>query len=125
MQKDDTGHGELLESDGQRTQRSSNSVYESTSLLASEPQGSDRIIVVPEPIPVSPTTSLTERIVSLDQFRGYTVFLSVFITFLGGFTVMPDVFRHNKVWFSLADAIMPQFFMAVGFGYRLTALKAR
>mgnify|MGYP006983383230 CR=1 FL=1 len=69
--------------------------------------------------------ALSERIISLDQFRGYTVFLSVFVTFLGQYSVMPDVFRHNKVYFSLADAIMPQFFMAVGFGYRLTALKAR
>ena len=63
------------------------------------------------------------RIVSLDQFRGYTVVGMLFVNFLGGFQVVPAVFKHHNTYCSYADTIMPQFFFAVGFAYRLTFLR--
>ena len=63
------------------------------------------------------------RIVSLDQFRGYTVVGMLFVNFLGGFVVVPAVFKHHNTYCSYADTIMPQFFFAVGFAFRLTFLR--
>lgn len=63
------------------------------------------------------------RIVSLDQFRGYTVAGMLLVNFLGGYQVVPAVFKHHNTYCSYADTIMPQFFFAVGFAYRLTLLK--
>jgi predicted acyltransferase len=63
------------------------------------------------------------RIASLDQFRGYTVVGMFFVNFVGHFSVMPAVFKHHNTYCSYADTIMPQFFFAVGFAYRLTLLK--
>jgi predicted acyltransferase len=63
------------------------------------------------------------RIVSLDQFRGYTVLGMFFVNFLGGAAAIPAVFKHHNTYCSYADTIMPQFFFAVGFAYRLTFLR--
>ena len=45
------------------------------------------------------------------------------VNFLGGFRVTPALLKHNDTFFSYADSIMPQFFFAVGFAYRLTLLR--
>ena len=66
---------------------------------------------------------MRRRIVSLDQFRGYTVVGMLFVNFLGGYQVVPAVFKHHNTYCSYADTIMPQFFFAVGFAYRLTFLR--
>jgi predicted acyltransferase len=66
----------------------------------------------------SPGTSV--RLVSLDQFRGYTVLGMLFVNFVGPFIVTPAVFKHHHTYCSYADTIMPQFFFAVGFAFRLT-----
>jgi predicted acyltransferase len=63
------------------------------------------------------------RIVSLDQFRGYTVVGMLLVNFLGGYQVVPAVLKHHNTYCSYADTIMPQFFFAVGFAYRLTFLR--
>ena len=63
------------------------------------------------------------RIVSLDQFRGYTVLGMFVVNFLGAFAVTPALLKHHNTYFSYADSIMPQFFFAVGFAYRLTFLR--
>jgi predicted acyltransferase len=67
------------------------------------------------------------RIVSLDQFRGYTVLGMLFVNFVGKFDVfdhiLDGVFKHHNTYCSYADTIMPQFFFAVGFAYRLTYLR--
>ncbi len=63
------------------------------------------------------------RIVSLDQFRGYTVVGMLLVNFLGGFQVVPAILKHHNTYCSYADTIMPQFFFAVGFAYRLTFLR--
>src|SRR5262249_10369674 len=63
------------------------------------------------------------RIASLDQFRGYTVLGMFLVNFVGGFLVIEStlpILKHHHTYFSYADTIMPQFFFAVGFAYRLT-----
>src|SRR5262245_48048834 len=60
------------------------------------------------------------RLVSLDQYRGYTVAGMFLVNFLGGFAVTPAVLRHHNSYCSYADTIMPQFLFAVGFAFRLT-----
>jgi predicted acyltransferase len=64
------------------------------------------------------------RLVSLDQFRGYTVLGMFVVNFLGAFAVTPALLKHHQTYFSYADSIMPQFFFAVGFAYRLTFLRS-
>jgi predicted acyltransferase len=63
------------------------------------------------------------RIVSMDQFRGYTVAGMFLVNFLGGYAAIHPVLKHNNNYFSYADSIMPSFMFACGFSYRLTALR--
>jgi predicted acyltransferase len=72
---------------------------------------------MPEAQPTPP------RLVSLDQFRGYTVLGMFLVNFAGGFAVLPDTIRHHHTHFSYADSIMPQFLFAVGFALRMVFLK--
>jgi predicted acyltransferase len=67
----------------------------------------------------SPRTS-TERLVSLDQFRGYTVVGMLLVNYFGGYTACAQVLKHTHDYCSYADTIMPQFLFAVGFALRLT-----
>lgn len=60
------------------------------------------------------------RIVSLDQFRGYTVAGMFLVNFLGGYAACPRILKHTHDYCSYADTIMPQFLFAVGFAFRLT-----
>lgn len=62
----------------------------------------------------------TNRIASLDQFRGYTVAGMFLVNFIGGFAATPIIFTHKNTFCSYSDTIMPQFFFAVGFAFRLT-----
>jgi predicted acyltransferase len=66
---------------------------------------------------VRPTTN---RIASLDQFRGYTVAGMFLVNFLGAYAATPLLLKHHNTFCSYADTIMPQFFFAVGFAFRLT-----
>jgi len=66
---------------------------------------------------------MKSRIASLDQFRGYTVAAMIVVNFIGGMQVVHPVFKHHNTYCSYADTIMPQFFFAVGFAYRLTFLR--
>lgn len=63
------------------------------------------------------------RIISLDQFRGYTVAGMLLVNFLGGYRTIHALLKHHNTYCSYADTIMPQFFFAVGFAYRLTFLR--
>jgi predicted acyltransferase len=65
------------------------------------------------------------RIISLDQFRGYTVAGMCLVNFLAPFAAIPPLLKHNESWFSYADSIMPSFFFVVGFSFRLTYLRRR
>jgi len=62
----------------------------------------------------------TPRIASLDQFRGYTVAGMFLVNFVGAFAATPILLQHKNTFCSYADTIMPQFFFAVGFAFRLT-----
>jgi predicted acyltransferase len=65
------------------------------------------------------------RIVSMDQFRGYTVAGMFLVNFVGGYAAIHEVLKHHNdlPYFSYADTIMPSFMFAAGFSYRLSALK--
>src|SRR5271165_6321764 len=65
------------------------------------------------------------RIVSMDQFRGYTVAGMFVVNFVGGLAAFPEVMKHHNglPYFSYADTIMPSFLFAAGFSYRLSALR--
>src|SRR3974377_1054226 len=65
------------------------------------------------------------RIVSVDQFRGYTVAGMFLVNFVGGLALFPEVLKHHNghPYFSYADSIMPSFMFAAGFSYRLVALR--
>jgi predicted acyltransferase len=63
------------------------------------------------------------RLVSLDQFRGYTVAGMFVVNWLGAFAITPEILKHHRTWCSYADTIMPQFFFAAGFALRLVYLR--
>jgi len=65
----------------------------------------------------------SRRIVSMDQFRGYTVAGMFVVNFLSGLQATPKLLIHHNTYFSYADSIFPGFLFAVGFSYRLTALR--
>lgn len=65
----------------------------------------------------------SRRLVSLDQFRGYTVAGMFLVNFVGGFEavkLVTPVLCHHHDYCSYADTIMPQFLFAVGFAFRMT-----
>lgn len=62
------------------------------------------------------------RLVSLDQFRGFTMLGMLVVNFLGSYAVCPRLLRHTHDYCSLADTIMPQFLFAAGFALRLTLM---
>lgn len=64
-----------------------------------------------------------QRVASLDQFRGYTVAGMLLVNYMGRFDQTPAILDHHNTYCSYADIIMPQFFVAVGFAFRLTYLK--
>jgi predicted acyltransferase len=68
----------------------------------------------------NPNPAALQRLVSLDQFRGYTVIGMILVNYVGGFAVVPEVLKHHNDYCSYADTIMPQFLFAVGFAFRLT-----
>lgn len=74
------------------------------------------------------TEPASRRIASLDQFRGYTVAGMLLVNFLGSYDWISrnlPVLDHHNTYCSYADTIMPQFFFAVGYAYRLTLMKRR
>ncbi|MDG3002176.1 heparan-alpha-glucosaminide N-acetyltransferase domain-containing protein [Paludisphaera mucosa] len=75
------------------------------------------------PTSTSTTTPPSPRIVSMDQFRGYTVAGMFVVNFVGGLKALPEVLKHHDHYFSYADTIMPAFLFAAGFSYRLSALR--
>lgn len=66
------------------------------------------------------------RRVSLDQFRGYTVLGMIAANFMQDARFIVEGFpflRHAQTGFGYSDSIMPQFFFAVGYAFRLTFLR--
>lgn len=77
----------------------------------------------------APEASISSnRLVSLDQFRGYTVAGMFLVNYIGSFAVIGAFLPTLKHWHthcSYADTIMPQFLFAVGFGFRMSYLRRR
>src|SRR6516225_8343139 len=71
------------------------------------------------------TAPSSSRIISMDQFRGYTVAGMFVVNFVGGLAAFPEVLKHHNghPYFSYADTIMPSFLFAVGFSFHLTTLR--
>ena len=67
-----------------------------------------------------PRTEPGGRVLSLDQFRGFVVLYSFILPMLGALDLMPPVFKHMNSFFSLQDATMPMFYVAIGFAMQLT-----
>jgi len=57
----------------------------------------------------------TNRLSSLDQFRGYAVLGMIVVNYLGNYACCPRILRHTNDYCSYADTIMPNFLFAVGF----------
>lgn len=76
--------------------------------------------LVPETALTGTARPKSERLTSLDQFRGYTVVGMMLVNYFGGYKACPQVLRHTHDYCSYADTIMPHFLFAVGFALRLT-----
>lgn len=72
---------------------------------------------------VLPNMTSKDRIASIDQFRGYTLFAMIMVNFLGGFQAMPWQFKHHEVQMSFADTVAINFLFAVGLGQSLSFRK--
>ncbi len=68
-------------------------------------------------------STTSPRLLSIDQFRGYSVAAMFIVNFVGGLAVTHHVLKHNNTHFSYADSIMPSFIFICGFSYRMTWLK--
>ena len=69
----------------------------------------------------TPPPALPNRITSLDQFRGYTVFGMFLVNYMGSYKdITPNILLHHHTYTSYADLIMPHFIFCVGFAFRLT-----
>lgn len=71
----------------------------------------------------SATAVKQPRVVSMDQYRGYTVAGMFLVNFVGHYAAFHYVLKHNSGFFSYADSIMPAFIFCAGFSYRLTAIR--
>lgn len=69
------------------------------------------------------TDKVKTRILSMDQFRGYTVAGMFLVNFCGSYSVVKSVLEHGDGVFKYADSIMPSFIFCAGFSFRLTALR--
>lgn len=68
------------------------------------------------------TSTPRKRVAALDQFRGYIMAGMFLVNFIGNYAAVHIVFKHNNTFCSYADTIMPGFFFAVGYAFRLTWL---
>lgn len=66
----------------------------------------------------SNATSTSDRISSIDHYRGYAIFGMILVNYLGGFDSMPWQLKHHDYGMSYADTIAPLFMFVVGMGMR-------
>lgn len=64
-----------------------------------------------------------ERLILLDQLRGYAIAGMVFVNWLGNFESMPWMLKHHREGMSYADTIAPLFMFVVGIGFQMTFLR--
>jgi predicted acyltransferase len=75
----------------------------------------------PPPLP----DRASDRLSSLDQFRGYTVLGMFLVNFVSGYREVPRWLHFEHTYCCYHDTIMPQFFLAVGFALRLAYVRRR
>ena len=61
-----------------------------------------------------------ERILSLDQFRGFAIFGMILVNYLGYFDAIPETMKHPHYGMTFANTIAPFFLIAVGMGFRMS-----
>ena len=61
-----------------------------------------------------------ERIVSLDQFRGFAIFGMILVNYLGYFDAIPETMKHPHYGMTFANTIAPFFLIVVGMGFRMS-----
>ena len=64
-----------------------------------------------------------QRILSLDQLRGYAIAGMIFVNWFGHYDSIHWSLQHQKTAFSYADTIAPLFIFVVGMGFRLSLLR--
>jgi len=64
--------------------------------------------------------TIRERIVSLDQFRGFAIFGMILVNYLGYFEKIPETMKHPHYGMTFANTIAPFFLIAVGMGFRMS-----
>ncbi len=67
--------------------------------------------------------SVTSRIPSIDQFRGYAILTMIFVNFIGRFDATPWMLQHHRTGMSFNDTIAPIFIFVVGMGFRLSLMR--
>jgi predicted acyltransferase len=65
-------------------------------------------------------TTTRDRIISLDQFRGFAIFGMIMVNYLGFFEKIPETMKHPHYGMTFANTIAPFFLIAVGMGFRMS-----
>lgn len=66
---------------------------------------------------------VNKRKLSIDQFRGFSIFGMIMVNYLGHFDVIPQTFKHPHFGMTFANAIAPYFLIAVGMGFRISFVR--
>jgi predicted acyltransferase len=69
------------------------------------------------------TTQPGPRVVSMDQFRGFTVLSMFAVHYSGLFPFRVPALTHNNTYLSFADTVLPAFLFASGFALRLSIFR--
>jgi hypothetical protein len=63
----------------------------------------------------------TDRLVSIDQYRGFASVLMVLVNFMGGINSVPAYLKHaHDIGLTLIDLIAPFFIFAIGLTYGIS-----
>ncbi len=60
------------------------------------------------------------RLVFIDQLRGFAIGAMVLVNFLGEFSTTPEFWKHHKEYMTFADVVAPLFIFIVGIGFRIS-----
>jgi predicted acyltransferase len=69
------------------------------------------------------STQSGSRVVSMDQFRGFTILSMFAVHYNGLFPARAPALAHNNTYLSFADAVLPAFLFASGFALRLSIFR--
>src|SRR5512137_1447701 len=86
----------------------------------------DQSPVSPSAGPAAPAQVRSERLVSLDAFRGFDILVMVFVNFIAGMAAIPFILRHAPATmdaYTLTDVVFPGFLFIVGVSIPLAMTK--